>query len=93
MSLPMRFARENDLAVDGFTIFTDNETWHGNSHPLQELTAYRSATNPWARVAVAAMAPNKWSILDPKDPGVLSVTGVDSSLPVAVNGFFRNPRG
>jgi 60 kDa SS-A/Ro ribonucleoprotein len=89
MSLPMDYALREKLDVDGFVIISDNETWYGNAHPLQTLTAYRKARNPDARVAVATMAPNRWSVLDPQDPGVLSVAGMDAKLPMAVTGFIR----
>ena len=32
-ALPMLYALENKLEVDMFTIYTDNETWHGDIHP------------------------------------------------------------
>lgn len=90
MSQPFKYALDEKLRVDGVVVFTDNQSWHGDSHSLQRLAEYRRAYGQHVRCAVATMAPNGWSILDPKDPGVLSVVGVDASLPQAVTGFIRN---
>ncbi|MEV0826059.1 TROVE domain-containing protein [Nonomuraea rubra] len=89
LSLPFTWAREQRMEVDGFVVFTDNETWAGRSHPTQALNAYRRAVRPDARVVVAAMTAAGYSIGDPKDDGVLNVAGLDASLPLVVNGFVR----
>ena len=89
MALPMEYALSERLDVDGFVIFSDMETWHGNSHPLQSLTAYRRARNPAARAVAATMAPNSWTIFSNNDPGVLNIAGVDGALSMAVTGFIR----
>nr|MDQ2731646.1 TROVE domain-containing protein [Armatimonadota bacterium] len=34
-SLPMRWAMKEQVPVDVFTIYTDNETWFGKIHPVQ----------------------------------------------------------
>ncbi len=77
------------MAVDGFVVFTDNETWAGRAHPSQELDAYRRSVAAEARVVVAAMTAAGYSISDPADAGVLNVAGLDASLPLIVNGFVR----
>ncbi|WP_327107473.1 TROVE domain-containing protein [Nonomuraea glycinis] len=89
LSLPFRWAREQGMAVDGFVVFTDNETWAGRAHPSQELDAYRRSVAAEARVVVAAMTAAGYSISDPADAGVLNVAGLDASLPLIVNGFIR----
>jgi len=90
LSLPFEYAQAAGLAVDGFVVFTDNETWHGGSHPFQSLAAYRQRTSPHARVAVASMVPNGYSVMEQNDPGVINMAGVDASLPLAVTGFMRD---
>ncbi|MEV7013312.1 TROVE domain-containing protein [Streptosporangium sp. NPDC051022] len=89
LSLPFTWAQREHLNVDGIICFTDNETWAGRSHASQALTAYRRAINSNARVVVASMAANGYSIGDPADAGVLNMAGVDASLPMVVNGFIR----
>ncbi|MGP3915156.1 TROVE domain-containing protein [Nonomuraea sp. 10N515B] len=89
LSLPFRWARDQRMAVDGFVVLTDNETWAGRSHPSQELDAYRRTVAPDARVVVAAMTAAGYSIGDAADAGVLNVAGLDASLPLIVNGFIR----
>ncbi len=89
MSLPFAWALDQRLYVDGFVVFTDNETWAGRSHPVQALNAYRRSVNPRARVVVVSMTAVGYSIGDPGDPGVLNVAGLDSSLPKLITGFVR----
>lgn len=89
LALPFSWACRQGLAVDGVLALTDNETWQGGSHPVQELAAYRAAVNPAARLVVASMTAAGHSIGDPRDPGVLAVAGFDASLPQLVTGFVR----
>ncbi|WP_405146004.1 TROVE domain-containing protein [Sphaerisporangium sp. NBC_01403] len=89
LSLPFSWAQAEGMEVDGFVVFTDNETWVGRSHPSQALTAYRRRVNADARVVVSAMTPAGYTIGDPEDAGVLNVAGLDASLPLIVNGFVR----
>lgn len=89
LALPFAWARQQRVAVDGVLVLTDNETWAGLSHPVQELAAYRAAMNPAARTVVAAMTATGRTIGDPGDPGVLNIAGFDASLPQLVTGFVR----
>lgn len=89
LSLPFQWAQQQRLDVDGVVVFTDNETWAGRQHPSQALAAYRRAVNGDVRVVLAAMAANGHTIGDPRDEGVLNVAGLDASLPMVVNGYFR----
>ncbi|MFC5833885.1 TROVE domain-containing protein [Nonomuraea insulae] len=90
LSLPFRWAREQQMEADGIVLFTDNETWAGRAHPSQELDAYRRTVAAEARVVVAAMTATGHSIGDPQDKGVLNVAGLDASLPLIINGFIRS---
>ncbi|WP_214411679.1 TROVE domain-containing protein [Sphaerisporangium fuscum] len=90
LSLPFLWAAQERLDVDGFVVFTDNETWAGRAHPSQALTAYRHSYNGDARVVVAAMTAVGNSIGEPADAGVLNMAGLDASLPMVVNGFIRS---
>ncbi|MDF5751840.1 TROVE domain-containing protein [Spongiactinospora sp. TRM90649] len=89
LALPFKWARRERFEADGVVVFTDNETWAGDSHPAQSLDAYRKAINADVRLVVAAMTPAGYSIGDPNDARVLNVAGLDASLPLVVNGFIR----
>jgi 60 kDa SS-A/Ro ribonucleoprotein len=81
-ALPMAWAQYNNLAVDTFQVWTDNETWYGpNGHPHEALKSYRRATGINARLQVAAITPTQFSIADPLDPGQLDVSGFDAAVP------------
>ncbi|MEU6741895.1 TROVE domain-containing protein [Streptosporangium sandarakinum] len=90
LSLPFTWAAQERMAVDGFVVLTDNETWAGRSHPSQALASYRRGVAAHARVVVTAMTASGYSIGDPDDAGVLNVMGLDASLPLVVNGFLRS---
>ncbi|MFI0450159.1 TROVE domain-containing protein [Actinomadura sp. 6N118] len=93
LSLPFQWAQREGLAVDGILVLTDNESWAGAwQHPTQALRAYRQAVSPNARVIVASMAANGFTIADPRDKGVLNAVGLDASLPMLVNGYIRGSR-
>lgn len=87
-SLPMRDALARELEVDAFIVLTDNETWAGPKHPAQALQEYRQATGIPAKLAVVAMAANRYSIADPLDAGQLDVAGFDASVPAVLSQFI-----
>lgn len=87
-SLPALYATRNELTVDGFVIYTDNETWHGAIHPSQALAAYRKKSGINARQAVVAMTPTQFTIADPNDPGQMDVVGFDTATPQVISDFI-----
>jgi 60 kDa SS-A/Ro ribonucleoprotein len=88
-ALPMIYAMEQQLEVDTFVIYTDNETWAGRIHPHQALRQYRERVNPQARLVVVGMTSTGFSIADPSDPGQLDVVGFDTSTPQLISDFTR----
>jgi 60 kDa SS-A/Ro ribonucleoprotein len=88
-SLPMLHATNNNLQVDTFVVYTDNETWHGNIHPHQALRQYRERTGIDAKLIVVGMTATQFTIADPSDPGMLDVAGFDSAVPTLINDFAR----
>lgn len=88
-ALPMLHAMRSRLEVDVFVVYTDSETWYGAIHPAQALREYRETTGIDAKLIVVAMASNRFSIADPKDPGMLDVVGFDASVPQAMAEFVR----
>ncbi len=91
-ALPMLWARDNEVEVDTFVIYTDNETWAGTIHPHQALRRYREATGIDARLAVVGMTATEFTIAHPSDVGMLDVAGFDSSVPGLLSGFSAGRR-
>ncbi|WP_280499360.1 TROVE domain-containing protein [Nocardia cyriacigeorgica] len=88
-SLPMLYALENNLEVDVFTVYTDNETWAGRMHPHQALRQYRERINPNAKLVVVGMTSTDFTIADPTDAGMLDIAGFDSAVPSLLADFAR----
>jgi len=88
-ALPMLYALEKGLQVDGFVIYTDSETWAGEIHPVQALAAYRRKSGIPAKLVVVGMVSNGFSIADPDDAGMLDVVGFDTAAPAAIADFLR----
>lgn len=86
-ALPMMMAAREGIAVDHFTIFTDNETAHGLMHPFQALRAYRETTGIAAKLSVVAMTSTGFTIADPSDPGMLDIVGMDINVPALLSEF------
>jgi 60 kDa SS-A/Ro ribonucleoprotein len=87
-SLPMIYAKENNLKYDAFVVYTDNETWAGEIHASQALKQYRKQSGIDAKLVVVAMASSSFSIADPSDPGMLDVAGFSSEVPQLINSFI-----
>ncbi len=88
-ALPMLYATERKLEVDTFIVLTDSETWAGPIHPAQALREYRETSGRHARLIVAGLVSNGFSIADPQDAGMLDVVGFDASAPELMAGFSR----
>lgn len=86
-SLPMEWARENNVEIDTFSVITDNETYAGNIHPFQAVKKYRKATGIDARLAVFGVSATDFTIADPSDPGMMDFVGFDASAPKVFTDF------
>lgn len=87
-ALPMIWAGQQEVDVDLFAVYTDNETWAGSVHPAQALTAYRQLQGkPDARSAVVGMVASRFSIADPNDAGMLDLVGFDTTTPQVLSEF------
>ena len=86
-SLPMMHALDNQIEIDTFIVYTDNETFHGSIHPFQALKLYRKEMGIDARLVVVSMAPTKFSIADPSDKGMLDISGFDADMPQLISDF------
>jgi 60 kDa SS-A/Ro ribonucleoprotein len=74
--------------IDGFVVYTDNETWCGAIHPFQALNRYRAEANPAARLAVVAMTSNGFTIADPAADYMLDCVGLDAATPGLISDFM-----
>ena len=88
-ALPMLYAHAMEREIDAFVIFTDSETWAGETHPVQALRDYRRASGIDAKLVVVGMVSNGFSIADPSDPGMLDVVGFDTATPQLISDFAR----
>lgn len=88
-ALPMLHAAGNELGVDCFVVYTDNETWAGQIHPHQALEAYRAKSGIDARLAVSAFTATNFSIAKQDDPRELDIVGFDLNAPAVLAEFAR----
>jgi len=86
-ALPMVAALKNGWHIDTFVIYTDNETWHGDIHPVQALKQYRQKSGIDARLIIVAVTATNFSIADPTDPGMLDICGFDAATPNLISDF------
>ena len=89
-ALPMQWALKNRVKADAFIIYTDSETWYGDTHPAQALREYREKTGIPAKLIVVGMVSNMHTIADPNDAGMLDVVGFDTAVPQLISDFIRN---
>lgn len=89
-ALPMLYALENKIEIDTFIVYTDNETWAGNIHPVQALEMYRRQTGIAAKLVVVGMTATEFSIADPADGGMLDVVGYDTATPQLITDFSKS---
>lgn len=84
-SLPMQYAAKENIPVDMFQIYTDNETYMGHMHPSQALKLYRAKMGlPKTKLAVVTFEATRFSIADPNDPFMTDFVGFDSNGPQAM---------
>ncbi|MEL6977277.1 MAG: TROVE domain-containing protein [Pseudomonadota bacterium] len=87
-ALPMLTALKEGLEVDGFVIYTDNETWAGEIHPMIALERYRRESGIAAKLVVVGMTATGFTIADPEDGGALDVVGFDTAAPALIADFL-----
>ncbi|MEQ1933031.1 MAG: TROVE domain-containing protein [Fimbriimonadaceae bacterium] len=87
-ALPIKYAIKNKIEVDAFVIYTDSETWAGSEHPVAALQRYRNTMRIPAKMVVVAMAANRFSIGDQRDPNMLNVVGLDPTVPAVIEQFL-----
>ncbi len=88
-ALPMLWAMQQRVAADVFVVYTDNETWAGDIHPMQALREYRDRMGIPAKLIVVGMLANPFTIADPNDAGMLDVVGFDTAAPAVMADFAK----
>ncbi|MBK6896757.1 MAG: TROVE domain-containing protein [Alphaproteobacteria bacterium] len=86
---PMLYAIEKGLKIDTFVVYTDNETYFGQIHPVEALRRYRAKSGIPAKLIVVGMTSNGFSIADPNDAGMMDIVGFDSATPGVMSDFIR----
>ncbi|KAJ7339514.1 60 kDa SS-A/Ro ribonucleoprotein [Desmophyllum pertusum] len=86
---PMIYAKEKNLKVDVFIIYTDCETWAGPVHPSEALKQYRAHSGIDAKLIVCAMTSNGFTLADPDDRGMLDMAGFDAAAPDIIRQFVE----
>lgn len=86
-SLPMIHAAKQGNEVDVFIIYTDNETYYGKVHPSQALREYREKTGINAKLIVNTLTSTCNTIADPNDPGMVDISGFDTTQPQIIQEF------
>ena len=88
-ALPMLYAIDNNIPIDVFVIWTDNETWYGDVDPHIALKKYREKMGINAKLVVCGVTATNFTIADPNDPGMLDVVGFDSAVPMLIDQFSK----
>lgn len=88
VAAPIQALTASKQSVDAIIIYTDGETWHGQTHPYQAMAAYRQAINPKAKLVLVAMAANEMKLNAPEDSLSLTICGFDTSIPEVIRAFL-----
>lgn len=82
----IQFAAHRRLPVDTFVVITDNEVNRGQ-HVPDALRAYRNIMGLDSKLVVLATTATRFSIADPKDPGMLDIAGFGADVPALLTQF------
>jgi 60 kDa SS-A/Ro ribonucleoprotein len=88
-ALPMIYAKDQKVPVDVFVVYTDNETWHGRTHPQQALDAYKQSMGIDSKLIVVGMVSNGFTIADPTRTDNLDIVGMDTTAPQVMGAFAK----
>ncbi len=87
-SIAFQYGLHTKVKYDAIIILTDNETWAGSSHMIQEYEKYSSKYNPNVKVVTLGMATNKYSLMEENNPNSLHIAGFDASVPEVIKNFI-----
>lgn len=75
--------------IDGFAIYTDNDTWGGRVHPKTALEQYRERTGMNARLVSVSMLANNTTIADGSVPWMFDFVGMSTDTPRQVGMYLK----
>lgn len=88
-ALPMLWAAQHRHDVEGFAIYTDDETWQGAVHPVEAVSHYRGMYAVQSKfVCVSFIAHGYRTAGGYDDAGMLQVVGLDESAPGIIDDFL-----
>lgn len=86
ISLPVAYAQQNKLPIDGIFQITDSETWAGNRHPSQALDAINK-TRP-VRLVNVQTTPQFTTQYKIGTPHAMELVGFGADIPNVANLFL-----
>lgn len=89
-AVPLAVALQNGWGFDACVLYTDNQTWAGQTHVPEMLRRYRQGVVPDAKLVAVGMVANQFSVVDPNDPGSLDVVGFDQATPALITDFVAD---
>jgi len=87
LSAPITYFTNNKIHSDAIVILTDNQTWYGDSHPVQAIKKYRSEISKDAKLIIVAMCENDYSIVPSNSELDMNVIGLDLHVPKLIVDF------
>lgn len=89
-ALPMLTAsKRNWNNIDGFAVYTDNDTWYGDTHPKQALEMYRKQTGVDSRMIAVSMLATDTTIADGSVPYMMDIVGMSTDTPRMVSQYLN----
>lgn len=88
-SLPMIHALQKRLEIDVFIVYTDSDTWAGRVQPVTALDNYNREMKRSAKLIVAGMQSNGFTIADPRSPDMMDIVGFDPNVPELISQFAK----
>ncbi|KAK3099193.1 hypothetical protein FSP39_000835 [Pinctada imbricata] len=88
-ALPILHALEKKEKYDVFIVYTDSETYFGNTHPADALKQYSYSLKTQTKFIVCGMTSNGFTLANPEDPFMMDVVGFDSNAPMAIMNFIN----
>ena len=93
----MVHAKQKNLDVDVFIVYTDSDTWAGRVHPMTALKDYNKFKNrgphDQAKLIVCGMQSNSFTIGDQNEPNILNIVGFDPYVPEIISEFAKGTFG
>ena len=89
-AIPIVHALQSEWnSIDGFAIYTDNDTWAGRIHPKTALEQYRNKTGRDTRLVSVSMIANDTTIADGSVPWMIDFVGMSTDTPRQVGMYLK----